>query len=72
MAISHLAKLVSLQLLAVAFISDAHASYPTPAEGRRETVYIPTCWSDQTRPQWLDCAAVPERSGTNGEQHDLR
>jgi hypothetical protein len=63
MAISHLAKLVSLQLLAVAFVSDAHATYPAPAEGRRDTVYLPTCWSDETQPQWWDCAVPPRRPG---------
>ena len=71
MRTSNLAKLVSLQLLAVAFMSDAHATYPTQTEARHETIFVPTCWPDESQ-QWINCAAIPGRPGAIRDLGDLR
>src|SRR5262245_3907327 len=58
---SNLAKLVSLPLLAGLCVSSAEAAYPTAVEAQHETVYLPTCWPEEARRPWLECAAVPGR-----------
>jgi hypothetical protein len=55
----NLAKLVLLSLLVVATMSDAHAAYLTQAETRNETIFVPSCWPDEFRPQWLNCVVAP-------------
>ena len=72
MRILNPAKLVSLQLLAAAFMSEAHAAYRTQPEVRHETIYVPRCWPDEAQPQWLDCPTTPGRPGTIRDWGDLR
>jgi hypothetical protein len=72
MRTSNLAKLVSLQLLAVAFMSDAHATSPRQTEPRRETIFVPSCSPDEFQPQWVNCVATPGRPGTIRDWGDLR
>jgi len=72
MRTSNLAKLVALSLLAVPVGSNAVAAHPALAEARHETIYLPNCWPEETRQQWLECATVPGLPGTIKNWRDLQ